>query len=261
MSRTDTYRGPGRLKARALAKVLTDPERREELKHAYSNFRISDYVLAWIGQLESETGIKSHNAALTYLIENAKRESMILPANNSLIFKGDQPYCLCGPAGSGKSLWLKQNLDSFPGPLFLVDLAHEYTGLHRIDIGGFFDLKWGRADALTRIKFEPNPNLDVSKGELHTIFQHLNMLKMDAHDPRHFPSGALSRWTIVVEEAHRLRKDSAFINFVSEARKFTRKILLVASSPAYYGSICQLVKPPPLEELLANLHAPELTVR
>jgi hypothetical protein len=261
MSTTRTFQGQGRAKAREVEKRLADPRNWDALKHGFTNFRISDYVLAWLSKLESETGIKSHNSALVYLIENAKRESMILPASNTLIFLGDQPYCLTGPSGSGKSLWLKQNLQEFPGPLFLIDLGHEYLGLHNVDIGGFFDLKWAKADALTRIKFNPNANLDVSKGELHTIFGHLNMLKMEGHDPRHFPSGALSRWTIVVEESHRLRQDSAFINFLSEARKFTRKILIVASSPGNYGSICQLVKPPPLEELLAKVPVPELRAR
>lgn len=258
MSEKRLFYGKGGAKAKYLEKLLADPQQWPYLKSSSTNFDISNYNLAWLGRLESETGIKSHNSALTFLIENAKRESMILPASSKLIFTGDQPYCLCGPAGSGKSLWLKQHLADFPGPLFMVDLAHEYTGLHRIDIGGFFDLKWSRADALTRLKFDPNPNLDVSKGELHTIFGHLNMLKMEDHVANKIPSGALSRWTIIVEEAHRLRQDSAFTNFLAEARKFTRKILIIASSPVYYGGICQLVKPPPLEELLAAIPKAEV---
>src|SRR2546422_7106333 len=100
---------------------------------------------------------------------------MILPASLSLIFHDDRPICLSGPSGSGKSLFLKLVLPSILGPLFLVDLADEHKGLKRIGVGDFFEVKWGKGDCATRLKFVPSSNLDVSRGELRTIFSHLNM--------------------------------------------------------------------------------------
>ena len=175
---------------------------------------------------------------------------MVLPASLKLMFHDDRPACISGPPGSGKSLFLARVLPDVPGPLFLVDLADEHIDLKRVSVGNFFEIKWARADANTRLKFVPSSNLDVRRGELRTVFSHLNMVKMDGHSPEKFPSGVLSGWTLIVEEAHRLARDAAFQNFLAEGRKFTRKIIVVASDPSLFGSICRLVKPPPLEELL-----------
>ncbi len=236
--------------AKTLQEQLSDPANWPSLKTSFANIRLSRYNLAWLSRIESETGLRSHNETLTYMIENSRRENAVLPANIKLIFHDDRPICLTGPSGTGKSLFLKRVLPSIPGPLFLVDLADEHVGLKKVGVGEFFEIKWARADSDTRLKFVPSSNLDVSRGELRTIFSHLNMLKMDGHSPEKFPSGLLSPWTLVVEEGHRLVRETSFLNFLAEGRKFTRKIIVVASDPSRFGSICRLAKPPPLEELL-----------
>ena len=228
----------GRKIARSLQEKLSDPSQWQGLKLAHSNLRISQFNLAWLSRLESETGLRSHNETLTYVIENSRRENLILPASLKLLFYDDRPVSLSGPSGSGKSLFLKQVIPGIAGPLFLVDLGDEHKGLKRLGIGDFFDVKWARADSDIRVKFVPSSNLGVSKGELKTIFNHLGLVKMDGHSPDRFPSGALSRWVVIVEEAHRLSREPAFQNFLAEGRKFTRKILVVASDPSLYGSIC-----------------------
>ncbi len=238
--------------ARLLQEQLANPAEWPRLKSSYSNLRISKWNLAWLARIESETGLKFHNQSLTHLIESSRRENMVLPASLKLIFHDDRPICLSGPSGSGKSLFLKRVLPCIPGPLFVVDLADEHKGLRRINVGEFFETKWARADTSTRLKFVPSRNLDVSKGELRTIFSHLNMLKLDGHAPDRFPSGVLANWNIIVEEAHRLVREPAFQNFLAEGRKFVHKIIVVASDPVLYGSICRLLKPPPLEELLSE---------
>lgn len=237
--------------AKTLQAQLANPEEWPRLKSGPRvNIRVSRFNLAWLSRLEGETGLRSHNETLTYLIENSRKENLVLPASLKLIFADDRPVCLCGPSGSGKSLFLKSVLPSIPGPLFLVDLGDEHRGLKKLGVGDFFEVKWARSEADVRVKFVPSSNLDVSKGELRTILSHLNMVKMDAHSPERFPSGVLSKWVIIVEEAHRLSREPSFLNFLSEGRKFAKKILVVASDPSLYGSICRLVKPPPLEELL-----------
>ncbi len=240
--------------AKTLQEQLSDPANWPSLKTSFANIRLSRYNLAWLSRIENETGLRSHNETLTHLIENSRRENMVLPASLGLIYCDDRPACVSGPSGSGKSLFLKRVLPDITGPLFLVDLADEHTGLKKVGVGEFFDIKWARADGDVRLKFVPSSNMDVSQGELRTIFSHLNMLKMDGHSPEKFPSGVLSGWTIIIEEAHRLAREPAFRNFLAEGRKFTRKIVVVASDPIFYGSICRLVKPPPLEELLSEKH-------
>jgi len=240
----------GKKIADSLQKKLVDPSEWPRLKSTRSNIRISQFNLAWLARLEAETGLRSHNETLTYLIENSHRENMVLPASLRLIFHDDRPVCLSGPSGTGKSLFLKRVLPSIPGPLFLVDLANEHKGLRKVGVGDFFEIKWSKGANETRLKFVPSSNLDVSRGELRTIFSHMNMVKMDSHSPEKVPSGVLSGWTIVVEEAHRLVRETSFLNFLAEGRKFTKKILVVASDPAMFGSICRLTKPPVLEELL-----------
>ncbi len=240
--------------AKTLQEQLSDPANWPSLKMSFANIRLSRYNLAWLSRIESETGLRSHNETLTYMIESSRRENMVLPASVKLIFHDDRPICLSGPSGSGKSLFLKRVLPSMSGPTFLVDLADEHTGLKRVGVGEFFEIKWARADSETRLKFVPSSNLDVSRGELRTIFSHLNMIKMDGHSPENFPSGVLSGWTIIVEEAHRLARDTAFQNFLAEGRKFTRKVIVVASDPRLYGSTCALLRPPSLEELQGEKH-------
>src|SRR5207249_4467967 len=121
-----------------------------------------------------------------------------------------------GPSGSGKSLFLRSVLPSISGPLFLIDLADEHRGLKKVGVGEFFEIKWGRADAETRLKFVPSSNLDVSKGELRTLLSHLNMVKQDQHNPDKVPSGVLANWVVVIEEGHRLAREPAFQNFLAE---------------------------------------------
>ncbi len=238
--------------ARRLEEAIAEPEHWDSLKRRYSNVRISHYALGQLARIQSLSGLRTLSQVVDFLIESSRPENRILPASKSLIFADDRPVCLAGPSGTGKSLFLKTVLPSIPGPLLVVDLADEHEGLKQISIGNFFDIKWGRANADTRLKFVPSGNLDVSKGELRTIFSHLNMLKLDGHSPDKLPSGVLANWTLIVEEAHRLVREPAFQNFLAEGRKFVRKIIVIASDPALYAAVCRLFKPPALEELLSE---------
>src|SRR5205809_925231 len=138
MRRSSVYE-TGRKVARSLQEKLADPAQWQALKSAHSNLRISQFNLAWLGRLVNETGLRSHNETLTYVIENSRRENLVLPASLKLIFTDDRPICLCGPSGSGKSLFLEGVLPGIPGPLFLVDLGDEHKGLKRFGIGDFFE--------------------------------------------------------------------------------------------------------------------------
>src|SRR5947199_1045935 len=118
MRRSSVYE-TGRKIARSLQEKLADPAQWSALKSAYSNLRISQFNLAWLSRLESETGLRSHNETLTYIIENSRKENLILPASLKLLFHDDRPVCLSVPSGSGKSLFLKTALPSVQDPCSL----------------------------------------------------------------------------------------------------------------------------------------------
>ncbi len=68
----------------------------------------------------------------------------------------------------------------------------------------------------------PSSALDIGSAELKMVFDRLGMVKSEGHSSDKFPSGVLANWTIIVEEAHRLAKEPAFLNFLAEGRKFVR---------------------------------------
>ncbi len=263
MSSSQSHVSGNRIQAEAertthvLLQQLADPNKLSALKNSRSMTRVSRYNLARLKFLQKQTGLRSNDSALSLLFESVQQDNMTVPASLKIIYATDQPVQLCGGSGTGKSLFLKTILPRIPSPILLIDPHDEHTGFKRLTIGDFFELKWAKADPTNRVKFVPSSNLDVSRGELRTIFSHLNMIKLEDHRANVFPSGLLGTWTIVCEESHRLSREPAFREFASEGRKFVRKILLVASDPALFGSICRLMKPPPLDGLLEDTRKAE----
>ncbi len=66
-------------------------------------------------------------------------------------------------------------------------------------------------------------------------------------------SGVLANWNIVAEEARKLLPENpASQNFLAVGPKFVHKTIVVPQTPHFCGSICRLLKPPPLEEQLSE---------
>jgi hypothetical protein len=105
-----------------------------------------------------------------------------------------------------------------------------------VDLGGFFCLKWGRAGQ--RVRFGSNANVEISRADAATVFPHLNFVKN---------SGELKAWVIAVDEAHCFGTDPNLRALLIEARKFTRKVLLVTTDWRVYEGICRVYKPVPWE--------------
>ena len=64
------------------------------------------------------------------------------------------------------------------------------------------------------------------------------------------PSGQLSKWVIITEESHRLLRSVQFSDFMSESRKFTRKLLVISNNTGPFREVARVVVPPPLQQLL-----------
>ena len=135
------------------------------------------------------------------------------------------------------------------GSLLVIDIGDEYK-LKRISLSEVFEIEWEHNTQ--QLRFVPSSNPYAARGELTTLLTHLSMVKMSKHTAKVFPSGVLSGTTIVCEEAHRLVGSGVFRDFVSEARKYVKKLFMIASDPALFGSVCQLVRPPALQELLGD---------
>ncbi len=120
--------------------------------------------------------------------------------------------------------------------MFLLDVRDEYPEFTEVDLGKFFSLKWERENQ--RIRFVPNPNKEASQGEASAIFSHLIFV---------MGTGALKSWVIVTEEAHRFGQDLNLRTLLIEARKFTRKLLIVTTDWRQYADIAQVFKPKPWE--------------
>ncbi|MEM3769096.1 MAG: AAA family ATPase [Nitrososphaerales archaeon] len=56
------------------------------------------------------------------------------PASKQLIFKDSKPIVLTGNPGSGKTTFTKSLMQEAQYPIFVLDVADEYSGLKRIDL-------------------------------------------------------------------------------------------------------------------------------
>jgi len=245
---------------RNLVELLKDPANWALLKASQSTVRLSKYNLAFLSRLESETALRSHNECVSFLVETLIRtRDMALPATTELIFIDDRPTVLTGQSGSGKTLYTKTRLlPSIKAPVFILDVVGEYTGIRKITLSDLFSLKWQKADESTRIRFVPNNNTLLADSEVTMLFDRLNVVKKEGFQPNVVPSGQLSKWVIITEESHRLLRSSQFTDFLSESRKFCRKILVISNNTGPFRETARILLPPPLEQLLNHeMETPE----
>jgi len=237
---------------RNLVELLKDPSNWARLKASQSTVRLSKYNLAFLSRLESETALRSHNECVSFLVETLIRtRDMALPATTELIFIDDRPTVLTGQSGSGKTLYTKTRLlPTIRAPVFVLDVVGEYTGIRKVSLSDLFSLKWEKASDSTRIRFVPNNNTLLADSETAMLFDRLNVVKKEGFEPNVVPSGQLSKWVIITEESHRLLRSSQFTDFLSESRKFCKKILVISNNTGPFREMARILLPPPLEQLL-----------
>ncbi len=229
----------------SLVRQLADPENWPRLKSTQTMVRLSRYNRAKLAKYQSSAGFRSLNETVTFLLESSHQENMVLPGSTKLVFYGDSPVAVIGVSGSGKTTFVRRQVVPFaPGPVLVVDSVGEYSELKKITLPEIIGLTWTKAAKALRIRFTPNSNPHLSKTELDLLFSHLNVTKQEKFEPGRFPSGPLSTWSFIIEESHRLRHIEAAMNFVLEARKFTRKVITVTSDASLFASVCRLLKPP-----------------
>ena len=186
--------------------------------------------------LKKELGFRTYDALLNYFALEISKGEIIAPADYSIIFEkfGSRPVIITGESGSGKTTTVKELLSHWSGNVFMLDVSNEYSDLKRFDLGRFFSLDWEKENQ--RVRFVPNSNVEISKAEAATVFSHLNFVKN---------SMAVKNWVISIEEAHRFSSDANLRALLIEARKFTRKIILITTDWRVYQGIAPVFRPRP----------------
>ena len=222
-------------------------------------YRVTLRNIRKLRDLKVKLGFRSLDGVIGFLVNTVEREGVIPLATYTMAFKkaGTRPVIITGESGSGKTTTIRSLLSTFfqerddaldmnsrqaPRNCFIMDVGDEYTDYRKVDLGHFFSIKWEQASG-ERLRFVPNPNVQISQAEAATIFSHLNFVKN---------AGALRNWVIVVEEAHRFKRDPNLRALLIEARKFTRKLIIVTTDWKIYQDITMVLKPAPFTEETAR---------
>jgi len=209
---------------------------------SFINLRIHRATHRKIGQKQIETGLRTKASVVDWLLSTVDRQNVILPATPDKVFEDDTPVVICGPPGCGKSKFVRGKVVEKCIPVLTVDVVGEYPSLRKVSLAQVLSMRWTKhkGDCL---RFIPSSNPLLFAAELSSLFSHLNSLKSEGFKPGVIPSGKLSAWTLICEEAHRLKTVDPFNLFLLEARKYCKKIILVCSDPQLYGSFCTSLRP------------------
>jgi len=151
-------------------------------------------------------------------------------ASVEAVMNGRVPVVLTGKPLSGKTLFVKRDLlPSLKGsPMLVIDSWDEYEELQNM---GYDVYSLNFKDFNEHIRFVPNTQSRVAETEVENIFAHLDMKRNE-----------MSRWIIIVEEAHSYRNVSAFTKFLYGSRHLVRKMVAVTpQTDAFQGLVTLIV--------------------
>lgn len=147
-------------------------------------------------------------------------------ASVEAIMNGRVPVVLTGKPLCGKTFFVKQKLlPSLKGnPVLVIDSWDEHKKLRNIgyDIYGL-----NFKDFNDQVRFVPNTQSRVAETEVEGIFAHLDMKRNE-----------MSRWIIIVEEAHGFKNVPGFVKFLYGSRHIVRKMVAVTpQTDAFRGLV------------------------
>jgi hypothetical protein len=165
--------------------------------------------------LKKKFNIKSYDALISFFIHTIEEEEYPTPTLEA-IMENSVPAILTGLPGVGKTTFLREVvIPRLEPPIFVLDPHSEYRNLKQITLGDFFSLDFEREDR--KLRLVTHSNVDVSKSEADSVFRHFIMFQKN-----------LNRWAIIVEEGHRFQESPFLKSFVAEARKHTKKVVVVS---------------------------------
>jgi hypothetical protein len=213
------------------------PKRR---KGFYTSVVLTRTTRDKLRQLKHALGFRTYDALFTHLmLENAGEGSLPFADYETVFVKeGSKPVVLTGETGAGKTMCVKGLLSRCGDDdnIFILDVSDEYDG-KKVDLGQFFAVQWTKPGQ--RLRFVPSKDEEISRIEASNVFRQLIFL---------MHRGVLKGWTLVVEEGHRFSEDKALRTLLEEARKFTKKLIVVSTDWEVYRGICPVVRPPPWEQ-------------
>ena len=222
-------------------------EERTKQEPTYSHgtsIRVTPEIRVKLQALKKELGFRNLSALFSFIILEQTRGAVVPPASFDLVFKDARPVILTGESGSGKTTTIRNLLKQYEGNAFILDVSNEYVEFERLDLGRLFSLKWTKPGQ--RVRFVTDSNPDISKVEAATIFPRL---AYEMH------AGGLKDWLLIFEEGHRFSQDAGLRALLIEARKFTRKLILVTTDWRLYEGTAKVFKPKPWESETQSTNA------
>ena len=192
------------------------------------HIRSNAWLNARLKQISKEKGFGSIGDLLTHWTIVWAQDAYPSPSGED-VMRDSVPCFITGLPGSGKTFFTKSLVTGVAGPLLVLDIHDEYDALPRRGLGDFFSIDW--ENQTSKFRVVPSSSVDVSQAEGEMIFRHLTMFQE-----------RLSHWVFVIEEAHRFKDSSIFRGFLAEARKHTRKVLVVSAQTAEYVGLGRIYR-------------------
>jgi len=173
-------------------------------------------------KIKKSVGFKN----IAWVIRGLLEEQAENLASVEAIMNGRVPVVLTGMPLSGKTFFVKQKLlPSLEGnPVLVIDIWDEHKELRNIgyDIYGL-----NFKDFNEQVRFVPNTQGRVAETEVEGIFAHLDMKRNE-----------MSKWIIIVEEAHAFKNVPVFTKFLYGSRHVVRKMVAVTpQTDAFQGLV------------------------
>jgi hypothetical protein len=161
--------------------------------------------------IRAGTGFKN----LAWVVHMLLEEQAKNLATFDSVMAGNVPVVLTGKPLSGKTYFIKQTLLPLlkGSPVLLIDAWNEYTELRNI---GYEIYGLNFREFNEHVRFVPNTQSRIAETEVESIFAHLDMKRDD-----------MSRFVIIVEEAHTFKNVSSFLKFLYGSRHVVRKMVAV----------------------------------
>ncbi len=207
-------------------------EKGEGSRTRFPQVRLRREDLQDLDSLKASLGATSNAQAVRSLIKSYRAlQGGRFSVATSEIFRDSRPVVISGPSGSGKTSTTKQLLSQVSGPYLVIDPSDEWGELEPLDYSKVPALNW---DALAKWHVQLSPDVVVSKTEANLVFRSVGLA---SH------RGSLRSWIVVVEEAHRFARDRELVTLVLEARKFTKKLLVLTADPSPWENLAPIYTP------------------
>ncbi|MDG6968581.1 MAG: hypothetical protein JRN50_03885 [Nitrososphaerota archaeon] len=187
-----------------------------------------DPVYSKLVKLRGELGYPTFGALINALAlehDGGGVEKAALP----LVMADSRPFVVTGPSGCGKTTFAQQVLTAWSGPALVLDASNEYPELPSIKDSRDLDL-----NTAGKFRIVGSPNVDYAQLEASYLFRDLQVRRSDS---------ALSRWLIIVEEAHRFANDAGLKALLLEGRKSIGKLLVLSADPTPWAQVAPIVRP------------------